>query len=443
MRMFRQLFLTQRFFLAGWALVLLFVAGWIWHPLFVFARLGTLLLLAAALIDLYLLHGHNTGMNGERHTLERWSNGDRNPVSLALQSGYAIPVRIRVIDELPEQFQKRDLVFSTPLPTWGHHTFHYEVRPVRRGIYQYGAIQVFASTPIGLLERRFSLDRAKEVAVYPGYLQLRRYELLAIHDRLSLAGVKRIRRVANQAEFERIKDYVPGDDRRTVNWKATARRGRLMVNQYQDERAQQVFSLIDTGRVMKMPFEGMSLLDHAINAALVISSIAMHKEDRSGLITFSNTVHDVLSASRQRGQMGRVLQTLYAQGTDHCETDIAVLFTAVERSIHQRSLLLLFTNYESRQALERQLPYLRQLARRHAVVPIFFINTELEHDVTTRPADTEGTYVRTIAERMIHEKRAIARELERNGMPAILCRPQELTVSVINRYLAMKAKGGW
>jgi uncharacterized protein (DUF58 family) len=217
----------------------------------------------------------------------------------------------------------------------------------------------------------------------------------------------------------------------------------LMVNQYQDERAQQVFALIDTGRVMKMPFDGMSLLDHAINAALVITSIAMHKEDRVGLITFSNTVHDVLPASHRRGQMGRVLQTLYAQGTDHLETDIATLFAAVDRNIHQRSLLLLFTNYESRQAMERQLPYLRQLARRHAVVPIFFINTELEDEVAARPTETEQVYLRTTAERMMHEKRMMARELEGNGMPAILCRPQDLTVSVLNRYLMMKAKGGW
>jgi uncharacterized protein (DUF58 family) len=443
MRALRHLFLTQRFFLAGWALVLLFVAAWMWPPLFVFAQLAFLLLLAAVSIDLFLLFHRNTGMDGERHTLERWSNGDQNSVSLALRSGYGIPVRIRVLDELPEQFQKRDLVFTAPLPAWGRHTFDYQVRPVRRGIYRYGAIQVFVRSPLGLVERRSSLDRAKEVAVYPGYLQLKRYELLAISDRLSLAGVKRVRRIANQAEFERIKEYVPGDDRRTVNWKATARRGRLMVNQYQDERAQQVFALIDTGRVMKMPFDGMSLLDHAINAALVITSIAMHKEDRVGLITFSNTVHDVLPASHRRGQMGRVLQTLYAQGTDHLETDIATLFAAVDRNIHQRSLLLLFTNYESRQAMERQLPYLRQLARRHAVVPIFFINTELEDEVAARPTETEQVYLRTTAERMMHEKRMMARELEGNGMPAILCRPQDLTVSVLNRYLMMKAKGGW
>ena len=216
-----------------------------------------------------------------------------------------------------------------------------------------------------------------------------------------------------------------------------------MVNQYQDEKAQQVFSLIDTGRVMKMPFEGLSLLDYAINAALVISSIAMHKEDKAGLITFSNKVRDTVPASRQRGHMQTILQTLYGQATDYQETDMESLYVTVKRKVHQRSLLLLFTNYESMHALERQLPYLRRLSKQHMVVPIFFINTELEKDITDRPHDTEAIYVRTIAERTLHEKRLIAKELERHGMPSILCRPQDLTVSVINRYLEMKARGTW
>ena len=247
--------------------------------------------------------------------------------------------------------------------------------------------------------------------------------------------------MAQHAEFERIKEYVSGDDRRTVNWKATARRGRMMVNQYQDERAQQVFALIDTGRVMKMPFEGLSLLDYAINASLVISSIAMRKEDRAGLITFSDKVHDVLPASRQRGEMQKIMQVLYGQGTDHRETDMEALFSAVRRNIHQRSLLLLFSNYESVNALKRQLPYLQRLARQHLVVPIFFLNTELDKDLQERPTNTEELYIHTLTERAVHEKRLIARELERSGLPSILCKPEDLTVSVINKYLQIKARG--
>lgn len=437
----RSIFLTRRAFLAGWSVVLVLVCGWFWAPALVIGKLAVLIWVATIAADLFLLFGRRTGLSAKRRTLERWSNGDQNPVTIQLKSEYAMDMQVRVLDELPVQFQKRDLVFSGTLPAWGHRDFDYAVRPVKRGVYRYGAVQAYVRSTIGLVERRFSLEAAKEVAVYPSYLQLRKYELLAISDRLVLAGIKRVRRVAQHAEFERIKEYIPGDDRRTVNWKATARRGRMMVNQYQDERAQQVFAVIDTGRVMKMPFEGLSLLDYAINASLVISSIAMHKEDKASLITFSDKVHDMVSASRQRGHMQRILQVLYGQGTDHRETDMEALYGAVRRTVHQRSLLLLFTNYESVNAMQRQLPYLQRLGRQHLVVPIFFLNTELDQDLKHRPVDTEELYVHTLTERSVFEKRLIARELERAGMKPILCRPQDLTVDVINRYLEIKVRG--
>ncbi len=441
MRSLGSFFLTQRAFRMAWGLVVLFVLAWIRPSLFPYAQLCSLALLIALSVEMYLLYGRRNGLAAKRLTAERWSNGDNNPVTIQLKSGYSTDMHVRVLDELPVQFQKRDLVFNGDISARGQRDFDYHVRPTSRGVYRYGAMNVYVSTPMRLVERRFTLDHAKEVAVYPSYLQLRKYELLAISNRLSLAGVKKVRRIAQQSEFERIKEYVGGDDRRTVNWKATARRGRLMVNQYQDERAQQVFSVIDMGRVMKMPFEGLSLLDHAINAALVISSIAMRKEDRAGLITFSNKVHDVLPASRQRGQMQKIMQVLHGLGTEHRETDAEVLYTVARRDLHQRSLLLLFTNYESLGAMQRQLPYLQRLAKQHLVVPVFFMNTELDADLKMRPRNTEEVYVRTITEKLVNEKRLIARELERHGLPSILCRPQDLTVNVINRYLEIKARG--
>lgn len=437
----RSIFITQRALMLGWAVVLLLVLGWIWPPLFLLSQLALLALVLVALAELVFLFGERSGIRGSRHTLDRWSNGDENPVSLLLHNDYSTAIQIRVLDELPVQFQERKLVFKGILGPGASHTFTYRVRPLQRGVYSYGAMNVYASLRTGLLERRYQLDVAREVPVYPSYLQLRKYELMAISDRLTLAGIKRIRRVAHQSEFERIKDYVAGDDRRSVNWKATARRGKLMVNQYQDERAQQVFAVVDTGRVMKMPFNGLSLLDHAINAALVIGSVAMRKEDRFGLITFSNVVHDTLPASRQRNHMQAVLQALYAQGTDHKESDMEALFTHVRRDIRQRSLLLLFTNFESLGAMRRQLPYMQRLSRQHLVVPIFFRNTELDADLEQEPGDTEQLYIRTIVERMVHEKRLIALELERHGMPTVLCRPEELSVKVIDKYLEIKARG--
>ena len=151
----------------------------------------------------------------------------------------------------------------------------YEVKPQERGEYNFGHINFFANGPLRMIQRRFVLGEEQTVKVYPSYIQMRKYQLLAIGNRLQETGVKRMRRLGHSMEFEQIKEYVRGDDYRTINWKATARKGDLMVNNYTDERSQQIYCLINKGRVMKMPFEGMTLLDYAINASLVLSSVAL------------------------------------------------------------------------------------------------------------------------------------------------------------------------
>ncbi|HRH38840.1 MAG TPA: DUF58 domain-containing protein, partial [Flavobacteriales bacterium] len=178
-RVLRSLFLTRRAFAVGWGLVVFFLVGWVWPAAFVFAKLALLLVVVLMLAEFYLLFGRRSGMSAKRHTMERWSNGDVNAVTLQLESGYGTDMHVRVLDELPVQFQKRDLVFSGAIGAWGKRDFDYQVRPVSRGVYRYGAVNVFVSSPLRLVERRFTLDADKEVAVYPSYLQLRKYELLA------------------------------------------------------------------------------------------------------------------------------------------------------------------------------------------------------------------------------------------------------------------------
>ncbi len=437
----KQLFLTRRTFVVGWGIVVLSVLGFAWPVLFLLAKAATALLAAAVVLDIVLLYRLRKGITATRTTTARWSNGDENPVTIEVLNHYGMTVQVRVLDELPVQLQERHLAFHGSILPGERTSFQYAVRPVERGVYAYGAINVLVRSALGLAERRYVAQAGQEVPVYPSFLQLRKYELLAIHDRLTLAGVKRVRRLATQAEFDRIKEYIPGDDRRSVNWKATARRGRLMVNVYQDEKAQQVFSLIDMGRTMRMPFNGLSLLDHAINASLVLGDIALHKDDRAGLITFSSKVHTNLRAGKERGQLQRIMETLHAQHTDHAESDLEQLYIEVERTIHQRSLLMLFTNFESVSALRRQLPHLRRLARKHLLIVVFFRNTELEDDLGTPAADSLQAYTRTITEKYVHEKQLVAKELERYGIGSLLVRPEELTVNVINRYLEVKARG--
>ncbi len=270
---------------------------------------------------------------------------------------------------------------------------------------------------------------------------MRKYELLAISNRLTEAGVKKVRRIGQNKEFDQIRKYVPGDDHRSMNWKATARQNQLMVNQYQEEKSQQVYSLIDKGRVMKMPFAQMTLLDYAINASLVISNIAIRKQDKAGVITFSKRVDKVLKASRQNNQMNKVLEMLYREKTGFQETDYSKLVIQIKRNIPQRSLLILYTNFESMPSLERQLPYLKIIARSHLLLVVFFENTALEELLESTPKNTEDIYLKAIGEKFVHDKRQIIQELKRHGIQSILTRPENLTVNTLNKYLEIKARG--
>ena len=191
-------------------------------------------------------------------------------------------------------------------------------------------------------------------------------------------------------EFDQIREYVPGDDPRTINWQATARRGGLHVNQYQDERSQPVYAVIDMGRTMEAPFEGMTLLDHAINAALVVLNTALLKNDRAGLVTFGTGVETVVRAERRPAHIYRILDALYKQETSFREPNFEALYATVRQHVHGRGLLLLFTNFETRAGLERQLPYLRALARSHLVVVVFFENTGLQRAAHRAGEDDGG-----------------------------------------------------
>jgi uncharacterized protein (DUF58 family) len=319
-------------------------------------------------------------------------------------------------------------------------TLEYSIKPQERGEYNFGSINVYVDGPLKLVRRRYIFNQEKTVKVYPSYIQMRRYQLHSIGSHLHETGVKRMRKIGHSMEFEQIKEYVRGDDYRTLNWKATARHGNFMVNTYTDERSQQIYCLINKGRVMKMPFEGMTLLDYAINASLVLSSVALQKQDKAGLITFAQQLDAFITADKKPTQISNILETLYKQQTNFLEPDFEKLFSVVRNRITQRSLLILFTNFESFESLERELPSLKKLAHYHLLVVVFFENTELKELTESKATDTEHIYIKTIAEKYRYEKQLIAKELQKHGIVSVLSTPQKLTVNSLNKYLELKNK---
>jgi len=440
-KFFKSLYLQQRFFIALGILVVLFVFAFFFERLIDYLKIGFFVMIGLLVFDILLLYRTKNAIKASRNLPDKFSNGDKNPVDILVSNQYSSSIHIKIIDELPVQFQERSFEIKEIIQKSDSKTFPYTVRPTERGEYHFGGLQIFVSTTLGFAQRKFSFNQDAMVPNYPSFLQLRKYELMAFTNKLRDYGLKKIRRIGHTMEFEQIKDYVQGDDVRNINWKASAKRNQLMINQFQDEKSQPVYSVIDKGRAMKMPFEELKLVDYAINSTLVISNIALKKGDKAGMFSFSDKVSNQVMAQKRASQMNLILETLYNLDTDFKESDFARLYIDIKRSITQRSLLLLYTNFETMDALHRQLPYLQAIAKNHLLVVIFFENTELKELVKQPAVSTQDIYQKTIAEKFIYEKKLIVTELNKYGIQTILTEPQQLTVNTINKYLEIKARG--
>lgn len=427
------------YYIAGTASVV-FVISYFYPALYRVGMLLLLLLGMAILIDAAIVYLKQKGFEASRIVGERFSNGDPNKVVLQLRNNYGFSVKASIIDELPIQFQDRKWIRKVQIAGGEERQLEYMLQPDTRGEYVFNDINVYVHAPLRLVKRRYIFSARQVVKVYPSYIQMRRYQLLAVSNKLQEAGVKKIRKIGHSMEFEQIKEYVRGDDYRTINWKATARKDSLMVNNYTDERSQQIYCLINKGRVMKMPFNGLTLLDYSINAALVLSNVALVRQDKAGIITFEKNLDTFLQADKKPTQMNLVLETLYKQQTDFLEADFEKLFSVIRNRVTNRSLLVLFTNFESLESLQREMTALKKIAKYHLLLVVFFENTELKRLTDNRATSLEEIYIKTIADKFAYEKKLMVKELHKNGIPSILTTPENLTVNTINKYLELKTR---
>ncbi len=434
------LFLTTRFYLATGLCIVLFVLSFFYKPLLQVPKILLAVFVILILIDYLFLFIMSRNPAAKRLTADRLSNGDENKIELQVINRMPFTVIMEIIDELPVQFQKRDWKLTHRFAAKEQKNIIYKLRPVERGEYHFGYIILYVRSLLGLLMRRHDIDVEATVPVYPSYLQLRKYELLSQTTIQSEHGNKRMRKIGHSMEFEQIKEYVRGDDMRTINWKATARKGGLMVNNYTDERSQQVYSIIDKGRLMKMPFNELTLLDYAINSTLVLSNVCLQKQDRVGVMTFANRMGSLIAADRKPIQRENILQLLYNQETAFLESDYEMLYMQIRNRIKHRSLLILYTNFESLSGLRRQLNYLRSIAKHHLLMVVFFENTELHKLSHLNAGSIEEVYIKTIAEKFEFEKRLIVKELQKHGILSVLTAPENLTVNAVNKYLELKAR---
>ncbi len=440
LKFIRSLYFGRRLFYVLFIISALFLISFWFEPLYPFTWILVAILSVLLLTDLVTLY-KGPSINAERHLPEKFSNSDENLVKLSIKNNYGFKVHSEVIDEIPVQFQKRDFLRAAVIPAQAKIDLEYYLKPLQRGEYVFGNLNIFISTQLKLVKRRFVFNKDQVVKVYPSFIQMKKLDFLALDQKISLHGIKRIRRIGHTMEFEQIKEYVRGDDVRTINWKATAKHGNLMVNQFQDERSQPVYSVIDCGRMMKMPFEGLSLLDYAINSSLAFSNVALKKKDKVGLLSFSNKIDHLQKASSKLSQLNRIMESLYNVSTGFYDSDYSLLYSRVKKHISHRSLLMLYTNFEHMSGLQRQLPFLTALAKQHLVVVIFFENTEVTQLTNMIPKNVSESAHQIVAEQFSHNKHLMAKELRRHGIQTLLTRPEDLSINTINKYLEIKSRG--
>jgi uncharacterized protein (DUF58 family) len=435
------IFLGKRFYRMMSIVILLFLISYGFAFIFDVAALLLILVLLAAILDYAVLFSKQHPISATRNLPDRMSNGEENNIHWTIKSDYPFQAMVKLIDEFPENWQIRDFEKKSKLVPGEETRLSFTFKPRERGEFSFGNLHLFIKTPLRLVVRRKTFLIPEEIRVYPGFLLLRQYEFMAHITDPGNTGYKQVRKTGHSLEFEQIREYVTGDDIRSINWKATGRTGgQLMINNYTDEKSQQIYCILDKGRAMKMAFEGLSLLDYSVNATLAMSAVAITRQDRAGFISFGDQGGDFLPANHRATQMSGIVNALYNVKTKFLESDFVFLHKLIKTRITQRSLLILFTNFESLTALTRQLPYLRNISQKHLLLVVFFENPSLQALASGPTGNIEGLYEKVIAEKFILEKKLIVKELQRFGIASLLTAPEKLSVDVVNKYLQIKAR---
>jgi uncharacterized protein (DUF58 family) len=437
----RNLYLHRRFFIVFGAVIVLFVAAFPVPDLFPVAKTVLVFFIAALLLDGVLIFNSKLKFECRRFLPKIMSLGNENSTSITVENLSGMPVNVSMVNELPFQLQERDVEKTFKIIGYEKLKFEKSIRPLSRGAYDFGKVILYVSSNISLIQRRISYDLEEMVPVYPSLIDVKKYELKAAGSALNSYGIKKMRRLGHSYEFEQVSQYNTGDDFQSINWKATSRVNQLMVNKYTDEKAQPVYCFIDKSRHMKMPFNGLTLLDYAINASLIITNTALKREDKAGLLTFSDQIETFIKADNRRNQLNLILSRLYKETEAKIEANYELLFSSIRKQISGRSLIFFFANFDSIYALERVLPVLRKINKLHLLVVIVFENEELENYHLSPASNVLDIYNQTIAHKFADEKRQVVGELKQYGIQLIYTKPEDLTLNTLNKYLELKARG--
>ena len=423
--------------LLGGALPL--AAGAAWPPALVFATAYFAAVLGLLFADA-ALSPKRRDFELARRCDSKFSLAAENPIQICLSNRSRHSAAVAVRDEFPVSFEADRWQLSGRAAPLSDLVLTYHVKPIRRGDYQFGHLNLRYLGRLGLLERQERYPAAASVKVYPNLMEVRRYELLARRGQLAEIGLRNARILGRGTEFERLRDYQPDDDYRRINWKATARRGRPVTIEYETERSQNVLLLLDTGRQMASPVGPLAKLDYAINTTLMLAYVAARLGDNVGLLAFADRIGAYLPPRRGKGQFLAMIEALYRLPAHLTEPDYDAAFRHLAAHHRKRSLLVLFTDLIDVETSRLLVSHMASLSPHHLPVCVAIADPGVTRLATATPTDSASVYQRAVAENLLAERRRALEELRRRGAIALDVPADHLTAAVINKYLELKAR---
>lgn len=384
--------------------------------------------------------GNQKRFDVTRHHDDRLSLGVQNRITLTLRNRARRGTRLWVRDEPPEAFKIERRLLDGEVEAMGIWQSTYQVQPLRRGDYQFGDITLRWLGPLGLVQRQGPIKAAEPVKVYPNLLDVRMYDLLLRRNRLQEIGLRATRMFGEGTEFERLREYLPDDEYRSINWKATARRHYPVTVQYQIERSQTVMAVLDTGRLMQTPVADIAKLDYAVNAVLLLGYVATGKGDRIGVMSFDDDVRHYLAPRQGRRQFYRMLEMLYGVDAQQIEPNYRKALTYLALKQRRRALVVIFTDLSSGASMDSLVAQVSLLARSSLPLVVTISDPDVHSAAAQQPHDSLSVYERATASLLLEERRKTLDTLRKRGILTLDVPANQLSMSVVNRYLELKAR---
>lgn len=398
------------------------------------------LLVLAAIVDWSMTPGPGL-LIAERTAPPRLGMLEPASIFVRVANQSRVPLRVRLRDSPPPSLTADREEMTGVVPATGERIWDYVVRPTTRGRLPWGPIFLRYRSLLGLWEIGRTVSTTDEVRVYPSVAELRRYHLLAAANRLESIGMRKVRPRGSAMEFESLRDYTFGDDLRQLDWKATARRGRLIVRQQQAERNQTIILLVDSGRLMNAREGSASKLDPAIQAALLLAHVALARNDRVGLATFSHKVHSWLAPRGHTSQNRLIAEALYDLRGDNTESDHARCLELVAAQHPKRSLLVVLTDFVDAATAKDMVEQLQHAGRRHLILFAALKDAFLARIAAQRPETPGDGFRIATAVELLQERRLVLERIRRFGAFVIDAEPDAIAPPLVNQFVNIVSRG--